>query len=188
MQTSDKGRALIEAFEGLRLKAYRDSVGVWTIGYGHSSRAGSRPVPCEGMVISQAEADRILANDLHIVEKAVLAAIKCPTEQGQFDAMVSLAFNIGIGAFRSSGVVRYFNRGRPLIAAEAFLSWDRAGGRVLLDLKRRRAAERMVFLSRATPLMPAEPSDAMVHAIDNPHGLVQRVAARIELSMAGAWA
>ncbi len=188
MQTSEKGRRLIEAFEGLRLKAYRDAVGIWTIGYGHSSRAGTKPVPCAGMIITQLQADQILAEDLHVVETGVLAALKRPVSQGEFDAMVSLGFNIGLGAFRSSGVVRYFNRGQPVLAAEAFLAWDRAGGRVLPDLARRRAAERVEFLFRGAAELPPAPPENPAHAVDNPHGLVQRMAARVELEMAGAWA
>jgi lysozyme len=97
------------------------------------------------MVITQSDADQTLANDLHIIEKGILAALKRPASQGEFDAMVSLAFNIGLGAFRSSSVVRYFNRGQITLAANAFLAWDRAGGRVLPDLQRRRKAESIEF-------------------------------------------
>ena len=129
MQVSGKGRRLIEAFEGRRLEAYRNSAGVWTIGYGHTARAG-KPVPAAGMSISPAMADQILTDDLHAVEKGVLAAIKRPMAQGQFDAMVSLAFNIGLGAFRSSSVARAFNRGQVPLAANAFRLWVRAGGNV----------------------------------------------------------
>jgi lysozyme len=187
MQTSEHGRKLIEQFEGLRLHAYRDVVGVWTIGYGHSSYAG-KPVPVAGMTITAAQADTILADDLRRVEMGVLAAIKRPMEQGQFDAMVSLAFNIGLAAFRSSSVARYFNRGQPILAANAFRLWTRAGGRELPDLARRREAERQEFLFQGSETVPDRAAANIAHAVDNPHGLLQRVAARIELEFAGAWA
>jgi len=188
MQVSVRGRQLIEAFEGLRLAAYRDTVGIWTIGYGHSSRAG-RPVPVSGMVITAAAADLILSNDLQAIEAGVLAAIKRPMEQGQFDAMVSLAFNIGLGAFRSSSVARYFNRGQPILAADAFRLWVRAGGKVLPDLVRRREAERQEFLfSASSDAAAVSTACSAAHKLDCPHGLLQRVASRLELTLAGAWA
>jgi GH24 family phage-related lysozyme (muramidase) len=187
MRTSASGRKLIESFEGLELKAYRDCVGVWTIGYGHTAKAG-KPVPVAGLTITQAMADMILSDDLHAFETGVLAAIKRPMEQGQFDAMVSLAFNIGLGAFRSSSVARYFNRGQPLLAADAFLLWARAGGIVQLGLMRRREAERHAFLFASPPDLPSVHETAMAHAVDNPHGPVQRMAARAELELAGLWA
>jgi len=188
MQVSVKGRQLIETFEGLRLTAYQDTVGVWTIGYGHSGRAG-KPVPVSGMVITAATADFILTNDLNAIEAGVLAAIKRPMDQGQFDAMVSLAFNIGMGAFRSSSVARYFNRGQPILAADAFRLWVRASGKVLPDLARRREAERQEFLSSASVDVPAAfTANPVAHKLDSPHGLIQRLASRLELTLAGAWA
>jgi GH24 family phage-related lysozyme (muramidase) len=186
MQVSKKGRMLIEAFEGPRLEAYRDAIGVWTIGYGHTARAG-KPVPIAGLSITSAMADQILANDLDATEKGVLAAIKRPMEQGQFDAMVSLAFNIGLGAFRSSSVARCFNRGQVLFAADAFRLWVRAGGHVFPGLVKRREAERQEFLFAGSQDPPAAPV-AIAHAVDHPHGTIQRLASRIELAFAGAWA
>jgi lysozyme len=186
MQVSEKGRRLIEAFEGLRLEAYRDAIGVWTIGYGHTARAG-KPVPAAGLSISASVADQILAADLHAVEKGVLVAIKRPMEQGQFDAMVSLAFNIGLGAFRSSSLARAFNRGQVFLAADAFRLWVRAGGDVLQGLAQRREAERQEFLFAGSQDLPAAPV-TLAHAVDHPHGLIQRLASRVELELAGAWA
>jgi lysozyme len=172
MQTSDKG---------LRLTAYRDVAGIWTIGYGHTAAAGN-PKPVAGMAITEAQADAILSGDLHSFEIGVLAAIKRPMEQGQFDAMVSLAFNIGIGAFRSSSVVRWFNRGDPIAAANAFRLWDRAGGKVQSGLARRREAERSQFLSAGC--VPSASIVETTRKVDNPHSLPQRVTARLELALA----
>jgi lysozyme len=146
MQTSSDGRALIEHFEGLRLTAYRDSVGVLTIGYGHTSAAGS-PKVVPGMRITEARADQILATDLAKFEKAVSAAIKVSITQHEFDACVSLCFNVGPGNFSGSSVVSRLNRGDKAGAAAAFLMWTKAGGRVLPGLVTRRRAEAALFNS-----------------------------------------
>jgi lysozyme len=147
MKTASKGLALIKQFEGLRLAAYRDSVGVWTIGYGHTAAAGE-PRPRAGMRITKAEAEAILARDLGRYENAVLAALSRPATQDQFDAMVSLCFNIGPGNFTKSSVVRAFNVGEEERAARAFLAWNKAGGKILAGLARRREAEKRLFLSQ----------------------------------------
>jgi len=139
MQTSSKGRALIEAFEGRYLKAYRDSVNVLTIGFGHTSAAGE-PFVSEGMTITEDEADRILAVDLGKVEKQVEHYVTKPLNQAQFDALVSFTFNLGQGNLASSTLCRRINAGDYDVANE-FLKWDRAGGKVLNGLTRRRRAE-----------------------------------------------
>jgi len=183
MQISDRGRKLIESFEGLRLKAYRDAAGVWTIGFGHSTGAGN-PIPAAGMTITAAEAGTILSNDLKKFEACVLSAIKRPMEQGQFDAMVSLAFNIGTGAFRSSSIVSLFNRGDIIAAANAFRLWDRAAGKVQPGLAKRREAERAEFIFSGSGDLPPASIVEMTHKVDNPHSLLQRAAARLELALA----
>ncbi len=144
MKTSPSGRALIRTFEGDVLLAYQDCVGIWTIGTGHTAAAGA-PAPVRGMRISQAESDAILARDLAKFEAGVLRALKREPTQAQFDAMVSLAFNIGIGAFQKSTVVARFNRGDFDGAAAAFLAWNKAGGRAIEGLSRRRRAEMKLF-------------------------------------------
>ncbi len=146
MTTSPAGRAAIRQREGCRLQAYRDGVGVWTIGVGHTGRATPPPV-AEGMVISVAEADAFLAADLKPFEAAVNEAVAAPLAQNAFDACVSLAFNIGAGAFRTSSVARFAAAGRAAAAADAFLLWNRAGGRVVDGLAARRRAERAQFLT-----------------------------------------
>src|SRR5690242_15938509 len=94
MKTSASGRKLIEAFEGLRLKAYQDAVEVWTIGYGHTSAAGDPHVHA-GMVITEAQADQILSDDLAAVERNVQRLITKPLAQYELDALVSFDFNTG---------------------------------------------------------------------------------------------
>ncbi|MGE4251131.1 MAG: lysozyme [Parvibaculaceae bacterium] len=149
MRTGSRGLALIKQYEGLRLDAYRDTGGVLTIGWGHTAAAGP-PRPTPGMRITLAEAEAVLARDLVRYETAVTRAVTREIGQNQFDAMVSLCFNIGGGAFAKSTVVRAFNAGDDRQAADAFLRWSKDDGRVLPGLLRRRRAERRLFLSRTS--------------------------------------
>ena len=143
MRMSAKGRELLKQREGVRLKAYQDSVGVWTIGVGHTSAAGL-PKVYKGLTITQAQADSILTADLVKFEQTVNKAVTVSLTQNEFDALVSLCFNIGQGAFSKSSVVRKLNSGDKKGAADAFLLWKNAGGKPIL-LKRRQA-ERLQFL------------------------------------------
>lgn len=148
MKTSQRGVDLIREFEGCELDAYKDVAGVWTIGVGHTAAAGE-PRPVSGMRITHEEAEAILRRDLVQYERAVATATVVPLTQNQFDAMVSLCFNIGPAAFRRSSVCRFVNEGQVQRAADAFLMWDRAGGQVLRGLTRRREAERALFKAGA---------------------------------------
>lgn len=140
------GLTLIKSFEGLRLSAYRCPAGVWTIGYGHTG-----PDVRPGMRITEAEAEALLRGDLDRFESGVLAGIDAaPTTDNQFAAMVSLAFNIGLGAFNKSTVLRQHTAGNTQRAAAAFLLWVKGGGKTLPGLVRRRTAERALYL-RADP-------------------------------------
>lgn len=146
-QINDDGLLLIKSFEGLELIAYRDAVGVWTIGYGHTSMAGP-PEVYPGMTITEAEAEEILRQDLGIFERGVAQALKIDTNSDQFSAMVSFAFNVGLGAFRDSTLLRKHNAGDFAGAANEFLRWVYAGGQILPGLERRRDAERALYLSQ----------------------------------------
>lgn len=164
MKTSAAGRKAITQREGNKLKAYLDSVGVLTIGVGHTSNAGP-PKVTKGMTITAAESDAILSRDLATFERAVERSVKVPLSQNEFDALVSLAFNIGGGAFAKSTLVRKLNAGDKAGAAEAFLSWNKAGGKVLKGLVTRRQSERRQFLATGKPAQrdplpeaPAAPS------------------------------
>lgn len=146
-------RKITEPSEGRRLKAYCDSGGVWTIGYGHTSRAGA-PKVVAGMKITAAEADEILSRDLGLFEGGVAEALrkaKGEVLQHEFDALVDLAFNIGLGAFRASSLLRAYLAGDKARAAEKFLDWNKAGGRVLPGLVARRKRERAWFLTGRLP-------------------------------------
>jgi len=146
-QINEDGLIIIKSFEGLELVAYQDSVGVWTIGYGHTSMAGP-PDVYPGLVITEAEADRILRQDLDYFEQGVAAALTVATNSDQFSAMVSFAFNVGLTAFRDSTLLRKHNSGDFAGAADEFLRWVYAGGERLPGLERRRNAERALYLSQ----------------------------------------
>lgn len=136
-------RAMIEGWEGLSLTAYRDPVGILTIGYGHTG-----PDVTEGQTITQQQADALLAGDLRKSETDVNDAVgDAPTTQAQFDAMASLCYNIGIGNFQHSTVLRKHCESDYEHAADAFLLWNKAGGQVLPGLVKRREGERAVYRS-----------------------------------------
>jgi lysozyme len=124
MDLSPLGRAALAAREGCRLRAYRDSVGIWTIGRGHTSAAGP-PTVTDGLCVTQAEADALFAADLRPYVASVRAALVKPVPQPFFDACCSLCFNIGQPNFAQSSVVRLANAGDLPRAVEAFLLWDR---------------------------------------------------------------
>jgi lysozyme len=145
MKTNKDGIELIKEFEGFRSKAYRCPAGVLTIGYGHTSAAGS-PLVKSGMTITRDEGEAILKRDLEIYEAAVLDAIKVELNSNQFSACASLCYNIGPGNFKKSSVARFCNKRQWENAADAFALWNKAGGKVLPGLVRRRAAEQALFL------------------------------------------
>lgn len=151
MRTSSAGLALIKKSEGLRLTAYADPAThgePYTIGYGHTSLAGP-PKVTRGMKISNSEAESILKDDLRKFESAVESLLKRPATQAEFDAMVSLTYNIGVGNFSKSTVLRKFNAGDIKGAGEAFMLFVKANGKVMQGLVNRRAEERKLFLSEA---------------------------------------
>jgi lysozyme len=145
MRINDKGKALIKSFEGLRLDAYRDAVGILTVGYGSTG-----PHVKSGMTITPGEAERLLDSDLARFETGVTAMLTgVPTTEDEFSAMVSLAFNVGLGKFATSTLLKRHKAGNKTGAANAFLSWVYAGGKKLNGLMRRREAERDLYLGEA---------------------------------------
>lgn len=146
MQTSDKGIALIKQFEGCKLTAYQDSVGVWTIGYGWTQPVDGKPIRA-GMTIKQETAERLLKTGLVRYESDVSRLVKVGLTQGQFDALVSFTYNLGARSLSTSILLRKRNAGDYAGAADEFLRWNKAGGKVLNGLTRRREAERALFLS-----------------------------------------
>lgn len=146
MQTSDKGIALIKQFEGCKLTAYQDSVGVWTIGYGWTQPVDGKPIRA-GMTIKQETAERLLKTGLVSYESDVSRLVKVGLTQWQFDALVSFTYNLGARSLSTSTLLRKLNAGDYAGAADEFLCWNKAGGKVLNGLTRRREAERALFLS-----------------------------------------
>lgn len=142
MRVSSAGLSLIKHSESFQAKAYLCPAGKLTLGYG-STGPHVRP----GMTITEPQASALLMQDVSRFEKGVLEAVKVSLSQHQFDALVSLAFNIGLGAFRASTLVRKLNAGKFAEAAQQFARWNRGDGRVLPGLIVRRAAEAALFLS-----------------------------------------
>lgn len=141
MKVSNNGINLVKRFEGLELKAYRDSVGILTIGYGHTHAVKA------GDIITGEQADAFLREDLQVAELTVNTNVKAKLTQGQFDALVSFVFNLGSGNFVKSTLIRKLNAGDYAGAADEFGRWVNAGGKKLPGLVKRRAAEREVFLT-----------------------------------------
>lgn len=146
MQISPNGIALIKQFEGCKLDAYQDSVGIWTIGYGWTQPVDGRKVGT-GMKIDQATADRLLKCGVVQFEQGVSQSVKVPINQNQFDALVSFAYNLGLRSLTTSTLLKKLNAGDKQGAADEFPKWVNAGGVRLNGLVTRRAAERSLFLS-----------------------------------------
>lgn len=146
MQISNNGIALIKQFEGCRLTAYQDSVGVWTIGYGWTQPVDGKPIRA-GMTIKQDTAERLLKTGLVSYENDVARLVKVGLSQGQFDALVSFTYNLGARSLSTSTLLQKLNAGDYAGAADEFLRWNKAGGKVLTGLTHRREAERALFLS-----------------------------------------
>jgi lysozyme len=140
MHIGDFGIALIKSCEGMKLDAYQDTGGVWTIGYGHT--LGVK----KGDTITPGEAERLLVEDIgrHDITPLLNG---CPTKQTQFDAMTSLAFNIGMERFRNSTVLKRHKLQNYLGAANAFLLWVYDDGRREPGLVKRRELERKLYLA-----------------------------------------
>lgn len=169
MKCNRAGIELIKAWEGVRLTAYPDPATggePWTIGYGHTSAAGE-PRVFKGMTIHIDEANAILERDLVKYEAAVSRLLKRNPNENQFSAMVSLCFNIGPGNMAKSSVVRLFNAGDLLGAANAFRMWNKAAGKVMKGLENRREAERQLFL-RAVQADAEEPAPHVPPAAETP--------------------
>ena len=141
---STAGINLICSFEGLRLNAYDDGVGVWTIGYGTTIYPNGIKVK-RGDTCTTEQAKAYMAHDLKKFESAVNTAVVVPINQNQFDALVSLAYNIGIKAFKNSTLLKKLNVGDIRGAAAQFDVWNKAGGKVMQGLVNRRAVERKLF-------------------------------------------
>ena len=140
MKTSPRGLALIEQFEGLKLQAYQDQAGIFTIGFGHANAH-------QGQFETQEQAQDDLCADLGTAEEAVSRLVQVPVNQNQFDALVSFTFNEGQGRLKGSTMLRLLNSGNPQLAANEFPKWDIVAGTPSEGLLRRRVAEQTLFLT-----------------------------------------
>ncbi|MCK8779098.1 lysozyme [Rhizobium sp. NTR19] len=190
------GLSLVKEFEGFEPRWYKDPVGIWTIGYGHTDAAGDpKYAATKGLVLTEAKATEILQNDLQKYADAVSKAVTVPLNDNQFDALVSWCYNVGPGAMASSTLVRKLNAGDYAAVPFELSKWNKAGGKVLRGLTRRRAAEGSLFTRKASPApapvptpkpAPAPPvGESKPTASNATKGLVAAIVAAV--AAAGAW-
>ena len=139
MQLSHAGTTLLKYFEGCETVAYQDSVGVWTIGYGHTKGV------VEGMTITEAEADSMLSKELKEYESYVENMVEVELTQEQFDALTVWVYNLGPTNFRNSTLLKKLNSGDYSAVPTEIKRWNKAGGKVLKGLVKRREAEAAMF-------------------------------------------
>lgn len=140
MQINSHGLEIIKRFEGCKLTAYKCPAGVWTIGYGHTGNV--KP----NQTITQLDAERLLKLDLKKFEEGVSSLVKVKINENQFAALVSFSYNVGLGALRSSTLLRLLNSGDIKGAAKQFLRWNKASGKEIPGLTKRRIVEQSLFL------------------------------------------
>ncbi len=142
MKTSVEGLALIKKFEGLELEAYKCAAGVWTIGYGHTKDVQ------EGDVWSESHADHMLEVELEEFEGYINNNVTVALSQNQFDALVSWVYNLGPANLKASTMLKVLNSGDYEGVPAQIKRWNKAGGKVLEGLIRRREAEALLFIGR----------------------------------------
>ena len=140
MKISHEGLALIKHFESLRLQAYVCPAGKWTIGFGSTG-----PHVKPGLVITEDDANNLLTADLVRFERAVDELVLVPLDQNEADSLISFSYNVGLGAFKGSTLLRRINAANKTSAIKEFSRWTRGGGNVLPGLVSRRAAEAAMF-------------------------------------------
>ena len=141
MKTGNKGIELIKHFEGCELEAYKCPAGVWTIGYGHIKGVK------EGMTITESQAEEMLKSELNEYEGYINNLVTVQLNQNQFDAMVSWVYNLGGGNLKASTLLKVLNAGDYDGVPAQMLRWNKAGGKVLEGLTRRRQAEADLFVA-----------------------------------------
>ena len=139
METSNEGISLIQKFEGCELEAYQCSAGVWTIGYGHTKDV------VEGMTITKEQAEQMLVDELHEYENYINEYVTVALSQNQFDALVSWVYNLGPANLKASTMLKVLNSGKYEDVPAQMKRWNKAGGKVLEGLIRRREAEACLF-------------------------------------------
>jgi lysozyme len=174
MKISKVGAVLIKKYEGCRLKAYKCPAGVWTIGYGHTGNVK------EGQVITQAHADDLFDKDIQRFVDGVNNAVKVELNQNQFDALVSFAYNCGVGALQKSTLLQFVNKKQFVKASAEFAKWNKGGGKVLQGLVRRRNEEQALF-DRPIPKPKKEQKElAFIKTGSMPIEQAEKVAAELK--------
>ena len=161
MKISQNGLNLIEHYEGLRLFAYQDSIGLWTIGYGTTVYPNGKRV-AKGDACTVEQADSYIRHDVDKFEKGVNDLVHVPLNQNQFDALVSFAYNLGLGNLGSSTLLKLVNKSQFDAAVNEFQKWCRAGGKVVAGLTVRRKAESNLF---KTKVVYCNSSSFIIHGI-----------------------
>lgn len=159
---SDAGLALTKRFEGLRLNAYPDTAGVWTIGYGHTG-----PGVHQGLTIDEQQANVFLECDLARAVTGVNRLVTATICQNHFDALVDFAFNLGVAALSGSALLRYVNAEDFAAATAEFSRWDHVKGRIIPGLLLRRQAEAALFNQQRTTSNEQLTTDNRQPATDN---------------------
>jgi lysozyme len=166
---SKAGIDLIKSFEGLFLKPYLDPVKIPTIGYGTIKYPNGKAVTMQDPAITEAQATQYLEHEVNEKAAAIEKMLKVAVNDNEFAALVSFAYNVGSGALQGSTLLRLLNSGADRKAvADQFLRWNKAGGKELPGLTRRRQAERSLFLQPVveskTEHLPSGPSDEDINA------------------------
>ena len=141
MKISEEGKALIKKFEGCELTAYQDAVDVWTIGYGHTKKV------CQGDCITQEEADQMLEDELIEYEDYVNDMVTVDLQQNEFDSLVAWTYNLGPSNLKSSTMLKEINAKNFSRVPSEMRRWNKAGGKTLDGLIRRREAESLLFMN-----------------------------------------
>lgn len=145
---SQKGLELIKQFEGLSLTPYVCAGGINTIGYGNTYYTNGKKVTLQDKPITKQQAEELLKFSLYTYEKAVDSFCRDDISQSQFDALVSFAYNLGTGALQKSTLIKKVNANpKDVTIADEFLKWNKANGRVLAGLTKRRQAEANLYFS-----------------------------------------
>ena len=145
---SQKGLELIKSFEGLSLKPYVCAGGINTIGYGNTYYTNGKKVTLQDKPITKEQAEELLKHSLSTYEKAVDSFCRDDISQNQFDALVSFCYNVGTGALQKSTLIKKVNaNSKDVTISDEFMKWNKANGRVLVGLTRRRQAESKLYFS-----------------------------------------
>lgn len=140
-RVNDEGLQLIKQWEGLKLKAYQDANGKWTIGYGHTNDSGNEPRVFKGLIITKEQAEDILRKDLRACESYVNKVVKVPLTDAQFSTLVSFCYNVGSKSLQRSTLLKKLNLGHYEVVPRELMKWTKCGGKTVIGLANRRSAE-----------------------------------------------